>query len=122
MNLFSQHKNFLRLVLAAVFFCCVSMSFAQEVKTSNQLTVKPKVEVFPNPTVSSITIDLSGLDLTQPKLEIRSIIGNKMIVEFEKQSSDTYKADVKSFPRGYYLLVVRDDRKRFQQTTRFSKK
>lgn len=98
------------------------MSFAQEVKTSNQLTVKPKVEVFPNPTVSSITIDLSGLDLTQPKLEIRSIIGNKMIVEFEKQSSDTYKADVKSFPRGYYLLVVRDDRKRFQQTTRFSKK
>ncbi len=100
----------------------MAMSFAQEAKMSSQLSLKPKVEVFPNPTLNSITIDLSGLDLTQPKLEIRSIIGNKMLIDFEKQSTNIYKADVKSFPRGYYLLVVRDDRKKFQQTTRFSKK
>lgn len=83
---------------------------------------KVKVEVFPNPTSDFLNIDLSHLDLKKPKIEIRSIIGSKMKVNLEKNGLKKYKVDVKTFPRGYYLVLVMDDQSKFQQTVRFSKK
>ena len=83
---------------------------------------KAKVEVFPNPTSDFLNIDLSQLDLQKPKIEIRSIIGTLIQVKPEKNGDKKYKINVKSFPRGYYLVLVTDDRSKFQQTVRFSKK
>lgn len=81
-----------------------------------------KVEVFPNPTSEQITIDLTKANIQQPKIEIRSIIGSKMNIFLEKVSLNKYKVNVSAFPRGYYLVLVREDRSKFQQTIRFSKK
>lgn len=83
---------------------------------------KVKVDVYPNPTSDQITIDLSETKVTQPIIEIRSIIGSKMQVQIESLSKKKYKVDVSRFPRGYYLVLVREDRQKFQQTVRFSKK
>ncbi|MCO6357845.1 T9SS type A sorting domain-containing protein [Roseivirga pacifica] len=83
---------------------------------------KVKIEVFPNPTSDLINIDLTDAELSKPKIEIRSIIGTKMNIYLEKNGTDKYKVDVSSFPRGYYLVLVREDRTKFQQTIRFSKK
>lgn len=81
-----------------------------------------KVEIFPNPTSDYLNIDLSHLELRSPKIEIRSIIGTRMTINLQKNGIKKYKVDVKSFPRGYYLVLVRDDPTKFQQTIRFSKK
>lgn len=83
---------------------------------------KVKVEIFPNPTTDFLNINLSKLDLQKPKFEFRSIIGTKMQVVVENNGLKNYQVDVHTFPRGYYLLLVRDDRSKFQQTIRFSKK
>lgn len=83
---------------------------------------KVKVDVYPNPTSEQITIDLTKAQIDQPKIEIRSIIGSKMNVYLEKAGVNKYKVNVSAFPRGYYLVLVREDRSKFQQTVRFSKK
>jgi len=93
--------------------------------SNNKINEKVKVEVFPNPTSNFLNIDLSDLsdlDLVKPKFEIRSIIGKKMTLILEKNGTKKYKVDVKAFSRGYYLLLVTDDKTKFQQTLRFSKK
>lgn len=98
-------------------------AFAQsEVLASSTTSDKVKVEIFPNPTSEYLNIDLSKLNLQKPQIEIRSIIGTKMQVSVEGNGVKKYKVDVQSFPRGYYLVLVRDDRSKFQQTVRFSKK
>tara|TARA_R110000823_G_scaffold315703_1_gene450760 strand:- start:51932 stop:52309 length:378 start_codon:yes stop_codon:yes gene_type:complete len=83
---------------------------------------KVKVEVFPNPTSDFLTIDLSKLDLKKPKIEIRNIIGSKMEMTSEDLGDKKHRVDVTSYPRGYYLVLVKDDQSKFQQTIRFSKK
>ena len=83
---------------------------------------KVKVEVFPNPTSDFLTIDLSKLDLKQPKIEIRNIIGSKMEMTSEDLGDKKHRVDVTSYPRGYYLVLVKDEQSKFQQTIRFSKK
>lgn len=83
---------------------------------------KVKVEVFPNPTSDFLTIDLSKLDLKKPKIEIRNIIGSKMDMSLDELDEKRFRVDVTSFPRGYYLVLVKDGQSKFQQTVRFSKK
>lgn len=84
--------------------------------------VKVKIEVFPNPTTNYLTVDFSKMDLTKPKIEIRNIVGSQMRTSVEKLSKGKLRIDVKDYPPGYYLVVVKDDRTKFRQTVRFSKK
>lgn len=110
----------LGLLLIVVF---VSQSYAQQGKErTGQALVQVKVEVFPNPTTHYLTVDLSKLSLDDPKIEIRNIIGSKMTFRSEKLTGDKQRLDVQDYPPGYYLLLVRDDKTKFQQTVRFAKK
>jgi len=126
MKTFGLNISRLGLMTLLVFFIgTVSLSAQSKVLASNSSTNpddKVKVEIFPNPTSDFLNIDLSKLDLKKPQLEIRSIIGSKMEVTVEDNGPKKYKVDVQSFPRGYYLVLVRDDQSKFQQTVRFSKK
>jgi len=109
------------LVLGA-FFLCFALS-AQSANVGEQRNNdNVKVEVYPNPTSDQITIDLSKTNVTKPVIELRSIIGSKMRIRLENAGYKKYKVDVSQFPRGYYLVLVREDREKFQQTVRFSKK
>ncbi len=126
MKIFNQHISLRKLVFGLALLC---VTFAASAQTGNGVKIsntnedeKIKVEVFPNPTSDYLTIDLSNLNLTQPKIEIRSIIGTKMRVSLEKNGLKKYKVDVQTFQRGYYLVLVTDDQSKFQQTVRFSKK
>ncbi len=126
MKLFNYHNAVRKLVLGLVI---LSMAFAASAQTERMVKVsnvnedeKIKVEVFPNPTSDYLTIDLSNLDLKQPKIEIRSIIGTKIRVNLEENGLKKFKVDVQAFRRGYYLVLVMDDQSKFQQTVRFSKK
>ena len=109
-----------------VLFLLVGMTAFGQAQNARELSnsngFKVKVDVYPNPTSGQITIDLSKSDVDQPKIEIRSIIGSKMNVFLESAGYKKYKVNVSNFPRGYYLVLVREDRSKFQQTVRFSKK
>ena len=126
MRIFGLTISHLRLMALLVFSIgTVSLSAQSDVLAARSTTNpndKVKVEIFPNPTSDFLNIDLSKLDLQKPQIEIRSIIGTKMQVTVEDNGPKKYKVDVQSFPRGYYLVLVRDDRSKFQQTVRFSKK
>lgn len=126
MKVFSLNISRLRIAALLVFMVAAFSVSAQTQALANRTSTDPneklKVEIFPNPTSDFLNIDLSNLNLKKPQLEIRSIIGTKMAVNVEDNGPKKYKVDVQSFPRGYYLVLVRDDRSKFQQTVRFSKK
>ena len=125
MKVFNYYISPRKLVLGlALFFMAFAASAQSErlASANSNGNDKIKVEVFPNPTSDYLNIDLSHLNLQKPKIEIRSIIGTQMRVNLEKNGLKKYKVDVQSFPRGYYLVLVMDDRSKFQQTVRFSKK
>lgn len=126
MKVFSLNTSRLRIAALLVFMFAAFSVSAQTQALANRTSTDPneklKVEIFPNPTSDFLNIDLSNLNLKKPQLEIRSIIGTKMTVNVEDNGPKKYKVDVQSFPRGYYLVLVRDDRSKFQQTVRFSKK
>lgn len=115
-------SNIKFITMLIVMFSCGSAFAQTEALASSTTSDKVKVEIFPNPTSEYLNIDLSKLNLQKPQIEIRSIIGTKMQVSVEGNGVKKYKVDVQSFPRGYYLVLVRDDRSKFQQTVRFSKK
>lgn len=107
------------LMMVSVFANAQQQTLAN-IQTNND--PKVKVEVFPNPTSDFLTIDLSKLDLKKPNIEIRNIIGSKMSMTKEDAGDKKIRVDVTSYPRGYYLVLVKDDQSKFQQTIRFSKK
>jgi len=111
----------LLLIIAICFACCSVHAQTSSLNQNNQKD-KVKVDVYPNPTSDQITIDLSKTKVVKPVIEIRSIIGSMMRIRLEKTGIKKYKVDVSQFPKGYYLVMVREDRQKFQETIRFSKK
>lgn len=126
MKIFNAKISFTKTL---VFSLLLSVMFAfqsqaqqgQELSAKNS-GVKIKVEVFPNPATNYLTVDLSKLSLDDPKIEIRNIIGSKMSFRSEDLGGKKQRLDVQDYPPGYYLVLVRDDKTKFQQTVRFSKK
>ena len=121
MDLFNQKTSFSKILFVAVFLM-IGLSASGQETNNPKAIVKVKIEVYPNPTTNYITIDFSKLDLTSPRIEIRNIVGSQMRTSIEKLSKDKHRVDVKDYPPGYYLVVVKDDRTKFRQTVRFSKK
>lgn len=125
MRIFNLKISFTRTLVAGLLLsmalCFQSMAQDRQGLTAANDT-KIKVEVFPNPTTNFLTVDLSKLSLKEPKIEIRNIIGSKMVARTENLGQKQYRVDVQDYPRGYYLVLVRDDKTKFQQTVRFSKK
>lgn len=120
-NLFNQKISLPKILFAAVFIMIGLSANGQETSDS-KATGKIKIEVFPNPTTNYLTVDFSKLELTKPKIEIRNIVGSQMKTSVEKLSKGKHRIDVKDYPPGYYLVVLKDDRTKFRQTVRFSKK
>lgn len=111
----------LSLVLMMAFAFQSQAQQGQDLMAKNK-SATVKVEVFPNPATNYLTVDLSKLSLDDPKIEIRNIIGSKMTFRSEDLGDKKQRLDVQDYPPGYYLVLVRDDKTKFQQTVRFSKK
>lgn len=125
MNLFNRDISISKtLMILSLMMFSVMANAQNETLASLKMNNDPKVkvEVFPNPTSDFLTIDLSKLELKKPKIEIRNIIGSKMEMVSEDLGNKRHRVDVTSYPRGYYLVLVKDDQSKFQQTIRFSKK
>ncbi len=122
-----NHKISFARTLVASLLLMVVFAFQSQAQQGKDLSAKNngvpvKVEVFPNPATNYLTVDLSKLSLDDPKIEIRNIIGSKMTFRSEDLGGKKQRLDVQDYPPGYYLVLVRDDKTKFQQTVRFSKK
>lgn len=89
---------------------------------NSSLEIKNKVEIYPNPSVNFLIIEIKNSDLDRVEFEMRSIIGNKVTIVPEEIGRDKFRINVKDFSTGYYFLVVKDDFTRFKEAHKFLKK
>ena len=69
-------------------------------------TVKNKVHIYPNPTSAKTTIQLSGLDQENGKIELFDISGKKLSTSTYKSNQSEAEIDLSAFSKGVYLLKV----------------
>ena len=108
-------KNFL-LVLVSIWM--IGTSFAKgsnEPMPFNQntlLVIDQDAPVYPNPAQDHIFLNLTDLtisDNSEPTIEIRNILGNKMPLQLERINRSKYRISLANYPSGYYLLVLQCD-------------
>jgi len=81
-----------------------------------------KIQIFPNPAVEYITVEIKNSTLADTQFEMRSIIGTEVKVTPEEIGEGQFRFQIKDFSRGYYFLVVKDEVSRFKKAYRFLKK
>lgn len=109
------------LVLATLSYG-VAQDIGLESRLSNSsLTVKNKIEVYPNPAVEFLIVQISNSEMENVEFEMYSLIGNKVIIKPEQIGTDKYRISVKDFSSGYYFILVKDEKKRFEKALKFLK-
>lgn len=85
-------------------------------------TINFSVDIFPNPVSEYLIIDLFNVDAKELEIDVYNIIGNRKEIEMEQITSDRLKINTEEFNPGYYLLVVKDNKNRYNQAFKFQKK
>lgn len=93
-------------------------SIVQQVslKTTN------KIEIYPNPAVEFLIIEIQQSDLVDIEFELHSLIGNNIPISPEEIGHNTFRINVKDFATGYYFLVVKDEVTRYKKAFKFLKR
>ncbi len=125
---------FNKFVIGLLFFTLFGVAaYAQSTEDKDQATtesvftetpsleLRNQIEVYPNPAVEFLIIEIKDSDLSKVEFEMHSIIGNTIKIEPEEVAKDTYKISVKSFNSGYYFLIVKDEYTRFKKAIKFLK-
>jgi hypothetical protein len=130
-NTLYEEMKFYSLVLFFILFF-IQATFAQDSQVDNRSSELPQinkeslqlsldVELYPNPAVDFLNITLKNSNLKNVEFEMYNVIGNKMDYEMETVNGVNYKANVKDFNPGYYLLIIRDPIKRYNKAFKFRK-
>lgn len=90
--------------------------------SKNGLELKQVVEVYPNPAIDFLNIDVQSQDLVQVEFEVYDIIGNNISVSAEKLTASKYRVPVSDLHSGYYMLIVKDPYSRYRQIFKFGKR
>jgi hypothetical protein len=81
-----------------------------------------KIELYPNPAVEHLTIEIKNSELVKPIILLHNIIGNTIKIEVEKISEVKFRLELKDLPNGYYLVSIKDPGTNFNKTYKFLKK
>ena len=90
--------------------------------SNSVIEIKNQIEIYPNPSVNFLVIEIKNSELERVEFEMRSIIGNKVYIIPEEIGRKKYRINVKDFSTGYYFLVVKDEFTRFKEAHKFLKK
>jgi hypothetical protein len=82
---------------------------------------KTKVEVFPNPAVDNVFVRIESHEFDKVDFELFNIIGTSMKIDIEEIEKDYFRIGLKELPTGYYLLMVKDPVKRYNQAFKIHK-
>ncbi len=88
----------------------------------DSFTKKNRIELYPNPAVDYINIEIRESELSNPQFVLYSIIGNKIKIELELISDNKFRIELKNLPAGYYLLSIKDPKINFNRTYKFLKR
>jgi len=113
-------------------FIIIQLSHGQDISIDDNKSELPKlkteslqivteVELYPNPAIEFLTITLKNSQLKDVQFEMYNIIGNKLNLELDVLSSDSYKINVKELHSGYYLLIIKDPISRYNKAFKFRK-
>ncbi len=94
---------------------------ATSFQADNSNILKPKIDVFPNPAVENIFVRIDSHELGKVDFELFNIIGTSIKIETEEIEKNYFRIGVKELPAGYYLLMVKDPVKRFNQAFKIHK-
>ncbi|MDP4680240.1 MAG: T9SS type A sorting domain-containing protein [Cyclobacteriaceae bacterium] len=89
---------------------------------NSALEIKNQIDIYPNPSVNFLVIEIKNSELERVEFEMRSIIGNKVNIFPEEIGLNKYRINVKDFSTGYYFLVIIDEFTRFKEAHKFLKK
>ena len=81
-----------------------------------------RIEIYPNPAVDYINIEIRESKLVETRIVLHNIIGNKIEIHPEKITDNKFRIDVKELPPGYYLLSIKDPVIDFNRTYKFLKR
>ena len=89
---------------------------------NSALEIKNQIDIYQNPSVNFLVIEIKNSELERVEFEMRSIIGNKVNIFPEEIGLNKYRINVKDFSTGYYFLVIKDEFTRFKEAHKFLKK
>lgn len=108
-----------------LLFILIFLAFAfagnAQTKESVSLEKAVKVQLYPNPTVNYLNINLNTDKLKDVAFELYSLIGSKLDITIEKKADNHYKIPVDRLGAGYYLLIVKDRNQHFKKAYKFQK-
>ena len=84
--------------------------------------LESKIEIYPNPAVEYLNIEIKESKLVETHIVLHNIIGNKIEIYPEKVADNKYRLEVKDLPPGYYLLSIKDPVNDFNKTYKFLKR
>lgn len=111
-----KHRQF---ILFIFFLFIGAFAYAQEdtnglnpeennVIVQDFLDKANRIDVYPNPAQEFLIVQISNSNLQDVKFEIRSLLGQEMIVVPEDLGNGKYRFPVKDFSVGYYFMIVKD--------------
>ncbi|MEQ9231328.1 MAG: T9SS type A sorting domain-containing protein [Cyclobacteriaceae bacterium] len=80
-----------------------------------------KIDIYPNPAVEFLVIQVSNSTLENIEFELHSIIGNQMSINVQDLGQGKFRIPVENFATGYYFVVVKDEEMRFKRAYKFLK-
>lgn len=98
-----------------------AMASAESSFSNLRIDPNNKIEIYPNPAVEYLIIEISNNTLESTEFELHSIIGNEIKITPEELSNGKYRIPVKDLATGYYFLVVKDKVSRFKKAYKFLK-
>ena len=122
------------LLLFTILLLTASIGFSQESNevtgyigenndlTQRSLDLERIVEIYPNPAIDFLNINIKSEDLVQIEFEVYDIIGNALKVSPEKLSTNKYRVPVSDLHSGYYMLIIRDPYSRYRRIFKFGKR
>ena len=121
-------------ILSLLILLSTSVSVFGQDRSSNSLQaenpliqqasidLRNQIEVYPNPAVEFLIVEIQYSELVDTQFEMHSLIGNEITIDPEEIGYNLYRIPVKSFATGYYFLVVKDDISRYKKAFKFLKK
>ncbi|WP_422361749.1 T9SS type A sorting domain-containing protein [Reichenbachiella sp.] len=126
--------QFLKVIGSVVLLLAATSAWAQDSTSATTFTAESiifenesldfsnQIEVYPNPSIDYIVVNIRNSTLRETSFELHSIIGNTVKVDAENVGSDKYRINIKNFNPGYYFVVVKDDFSQFKEAYKFLKK
>ena len=88
---------------------------------SDEVLQENVIEIYPNPAVRFLIVNVKNSTLKNTEFEMHSIIGNSMTINVQDLGQGKFRVPVEHFATGYYFLVVKDEETRFKRAYKFLK-